>query len=208
MNRSSFYSRSATGFTLIEVVVAIGIFTVIIFAVGLCEANIFSYSRSASNSFTTVQDAQVILKTLSRDIRIASPGSDGSYALQTVATNTLMFFADVNGDGVKERVRYSFIGKKLYRTLLVPTGSPLSYSGTESTSTILTSVVNDSATPVFKYFDGTYTGTTTGQLSQPVSQNTVRLIQINLMLDASTNLSSTTRTYTTVVTLRNLKDNL
>jgi len=196
MNRSS----RIAGFTLIEVVVAIGIFTIIIGAVGLFESNIFSYQKSASNTMNTVQDAEVILKTISRDLRMASQGSDGSYALQITATDTLEFFADINGDGLKERVRYSLIGNDLYRTLLMPTGSPLSYSGAESTSTILTDVVNTSLTPVFSYFDGTYTGTTTGNLSQPVSADAVRLIEISLILNG--------KTYTTEVTPRNLKDNL
>ena len=196
MNRSS----RIAGFTLIEVVVAIGIFTIIIGAVGLFESNIFSYQKSASNTMNTVQDAEVILKTISRDLRMASQGSDGSYALQITATDTLEFFADINGDGLKERVRYSLIGNDLYRTLLMPKGSPLSYSGAESTSTILTDVVNTSLTPVFSYFDGTYTGTTTGNLSQPVSADAVRLIEISLILNG--------KTYTTEVTPRNLKDNL
>ena len=201
MNRSS-------GFTLIEVVTAIGIFTIIAGAVSLFESNIFSYNRSATGSLTTVQDAQVILKTISRDIRMSSQGSDGSYALQTAATNTLQFFSDINGDGLKERIRYSLIGQKLYRTVLVPAGSPLAYSGTESTSTILTDVVNDSSVPVFSYFDGTYAGSTTGALSQPVSVSAVRLIQVSLKLDADSKHAVSARTYVADVTLRNLKDNL
>lgn len=195
------------GFTLIEVLVSIGIFTVIMAAVGLFEVNVFSYQRTASNSFVTVQDAEVILRSLAKDIRMASPGSDGSYALQTVATNTLMFFADTDNDGKKERIRYTLIGPNLYRTKLVPTGSPLSYTGTESTSTILTDVANGTSS-LFTYYDGTYYGSTTGQLAQPVNQSSVRLIGITLTLDANTTDAQSAKTYTTEVTLRNLKDNL
>ena len=195
------------GFTLVEVIVSIGIFLVIIVAVGAFEINIFSYQRNASGSFTTVQDSQVILKTIAHDIRMASQGSDGSYALQTVATNTLMFFADTNGDGLKERIRYTLNGAKLYKAVLVPTGSPLTYSGTESTSTVLTDVANGTSS-AFTYYSGTYAGTTTGALAQPVTPNAVRLIQISLTLDADPKSSPNGRTYTTDVTLRNLKDNL
>ena len=196
------------GFTLVEVVVAIGIFSVIIVAVGLFEVNIFSYQRNVSGSFTAVQDSQVILKTLARDIRMASQGSDGSYALQTVATSTLSFFADINNDGLKERIRYSLINSKLYRTTLVPTGSPLTYSGTESTSTVLTDVVNATSTPVFSYFSGVYIGTTTSPLPDPISPNVVRLVQINLVIGANGDQKPDGRKYTADVTLRNLKDNL
>ncbi len=207
MNRSSHVSGFTLGFTLIEVVVSIGIFMIIIVAVGAFESNIFSYQRNASNSFTTVQDAQVILKTISHDIRMTSQGSDGSYALQTTATNTLMFFADTNNDGLKERIRYTLIGPTLYRSVLVPTGSPLSYSGSESTSTILTDVANGTSS-VFTYFNGSYAGTSTDALAQPVTPNTVRLIQVSLTLDVDPNQSPVGRTYITDVTLRNLKDNL
>jgi prepilin-type N-terminal cleavage/methylation domain-containing protein len=196
------------GFTLIEVLASIGIFLVIIVAVGLFEVNVFSYQRTASSSFQTVQDAQIILKTITKDIRMASPGSDGAYALQTVGTGTLMFFSDINANGIKERVRYTLIGSNLYRAVAEPIGSPLSYvNATESTSTILSDVVNGSV-PVFNYYDGTYAGSTTGALSQPVNQSSVRLIQITLMLDPDTHDTVPARTYSTEVTLRNLKDNL
>ena len=201
-------SSNISGFTLIEVVTAIGIFTIIAGAVSLFESNIFSYNGSASGSFATVQDAQVILKIISRDIRMASQGSDGSYAIQIAATNTLQFFSDVNGDGLKERIRYSLSGQKLYRTILVPTGSPLTYSGVESTSTILNNVVNDASLPVFSYFDGSYLGSTTGALAQPVSPSAIRLIQVSLKLDADPKHQVSARTYVAAVALRNLKDNL
>ena len=194
------------GFTLIEVVVSIGIFIIIVGAVGLFESNIFSYQRSVSGTFINVEDAEVAIKAFSHDLRMAGGGSDGSYALQIVATDTLEFFADLKGDGLKERVRYSLVGNDLYRSVLTPTGSPLSYSGMESTSTILADVKNASSNPVFSYFDGTYTGTSTGigeatgALLQPVSPGDVRLIQINLFFNS--------RTYTDDVALRNLKDNL
>jgi prepilin-type N-terminal cleavage/methylation domain-containing protein len=195
-------------FTLVEVVVSIGIFLVIIGAVAVFEVNIFSYQRNSSGSFETVQDAEVIMKTITENIRMASPGSDGSYALQTVGTSTLMFYADMNGTGIKQRIRYTLIGSDLYQAVLTPTGSPLAYTGTEATTTILTDVVNSSSTPVFSYFDGTYAGTTTGALSQPVTPNAVRLVQVDLTLNIVANQIANARTYTADVTLRNLKDNL
>ena len=200
-------SSHSAGFTLVEVIASIGIFLIIIAAVGVFEGNVFSYQRTATGSFETVQDAQVIMKTLSREIRMASQGSDGSYALQVVATNTLMFFADTNGDGIKERIRYTLSGATLYRASLTPTGSPLAYSGTESTTTLVTDAANGSSS-LFSYFDDTYVGTSTGALAQPVTPTAVRLIQINLVLDTNPNQAPASRTYTTDVTLRNLKDNL
>jgi prepilin-type N-terminal cleavage/methylation domain-containing protein len=195
------------GMTLVEVLIALAIFVAVMGAVGLFEVNIFSYQSSISSSFTTVQDAEIILKTMTREIRMTSPSSDGSYAIQTAATNTIMFFADTDGNGIKERIRYYLVGNKLYRASLVPTGSPFTYTGTESITTLLNNVRNATSTAVFEYFDGSYDGNEPS-LSQPVNVSSVRLVKINITLDTDPNRSPAPRTYTTQVTLRNLKNNL
>jgi len=199
-------SKTASGMTLIEVVVTLAIFVTVMIAVTAFEANVFSYSSSISSSYTTVQAAETILKTIAKEVRMTSPGSDGSYAIQTAATNTLMFYADTNGTGIKTRIKYYLSGTRLYRAALIPTGSPLAYTGIESTTTIMSDVRNATSTPLFEYFDGSYDGNNQA-LAQPVSNSSVRLIKVNVTLDTDPNRSPTPRTYTTQVTLRNLKDN-
>jgi len=196
-------------FTLVEVLTTVGIFTVIIAAVAAFEANVFSYQGNASASFTALQDSEAILRTMAKEVRSMSPGNDGSYALQSAGTSTLTFYADTNGDGKKERIRYSLIGSSLFRASAIPTGSPLTYTGiAESTSTLMNNVKNSSSTPVFDYFTGAYAGTTTGALVQPVTPTSVRLIRMTVSLDVDPNRSPLPRTYSTEATLRNLKDNL
>jgi len=201
-------NRCSKGMTLVEMLVAIAIFTVIMIAVSAFEVNVFSYRKIASDSYTTVQDAQTILKTMTKEIRIMSPGGDGSYALQSAATNTLMFFADVNGDGNKELVRYSYIGTSIYRAVTSPSGSPPVYlNSNTSTSTVIVNVRNSTSTPIFEYYDGNYDGNES-PLAQPVSMTSVRLIKLNVTLDVDIKQSPMPRTYSTQVTLRNLKDNI
>lgn len=207
MDKLELIVKNKKGMTLVEVLIALSVFVLIIGAIGLFETNVFTYNSSISSSFTTVQDTQVILKTMTKELRDASPGSDGSYSIQTAATNTIMFYADVNGDGLKERIRYYLFGTALYRAYLVPTGSPLSYSGNESTSTLLNNVRNATSTSVFEYFDGNYDGGES-PLVQPVTTSAIRLVKINITLDTDPNKSPAPRTYSTQVTLRNLKDNL
>lgn len=198
--------KYSDGMTLVEMVVTMAIFVAVMLAATTFASNIFSYRNSISSSYTTVLGAETMLKTMSKEIRMMSPGSDGSYSLQRAATNTLMFYADTSSSGVKTRIKYSFIGNQIYRTTLLPTGAPLAYTGAESTTTLVFDVRNTPTTPVFEYFDGSYDGNDAA-LAQPVDMSRVRLIKINITLDTDPNKSPAPRTYTAFVTLRNLKDN-
>ena len=191
-----------------EAAVAVGISVVVLVAVSAFESNIFLFKDSISGTFDSVQNAEMILKTMAKDLRSASIASDGSFAIAQASTSTLVFFVDTNNDGIKERVRYSLASSTLYRAVAIPAGSPLSYSGvTESTSTLLRSVSNGTSTDMFQYFDSTYDGNES-PLAQPVTLTTIRLVKINAVLAAGTVRAPLVKTYTMQVMFRNLKDNL
>ncbi len=193
---------------LVETLITLGIFIVIMVAVGTFEANIFSYQRSISGSLETSTDAQVIFKTIIKEVRSMSPSATGAYPIVTAATNTLSFFSDPNGNGTPDQITYSLIGNTVYRAVIVPTGLPLSYSASnQSTTTLISNVRNSSTTPLLEYFDNTYTGSEL-PLSQPVTLSAITLIRMNLTLDTDPNKSPTFVTYTTDMSLRNLKTNL
>ena len=192
--------------TLVELVISIGIFILIMGAVVLFESNVFSFRRNVSGTFQVVQNAQLILKTLNAEIRSMSPGANGAYPLITAGTSSVSFFSDVNADGTTEQVRYFLTNGQLYQGITQPSGSPVVYNSSgEVVSGLLAGVSNDNTSPVFEYFDGNYTGTSS-PLSLPIQANTVRLIRINLNLISPD--SATPKIYTTDVMLRNLKDNL
>lgn len=196
--------------TLAEVLVAVGIFVVIMVAVATFQSNVFSYNRTASGSFVTVQDAQTILKTMVRELRGASQGGDGSYAIQGASANMVTFFSDINNDNKKEKVRYTFSAtdRVIYKAVTPPTGAPAVYlNSNTSTTTIIVNVRNNVSTPMFEYFDSNYNGNGVAMTS-PIVTTSVRLIKINVTLDVDPNELPEPRTYSAQVTLRNLKDNL
>ena len=194
--------------TLVETLITLGIFIVIMVAVGTFEANVFSYQRSISGSLETSTDAQAIFKTIIKEVRSMSPSATGAYPIVTAATNTISFFSDPNGSGEPDQITYSLIGNTVFRTVIIPTGSPLSYSvSNQSTTTLISNIRNSSTTPLLEYFDNTYTGSE-ASLSQPVTLSAISLIRMNLTLDTDPNKSPTPVTYTTDMSLRNLKTNL
>lgn len=196
------------GMTLVETLITLGIFITIMIAVGTFGVNMFSYQRVISGSLQTTQDAQIILKTITKEIRSMTSGATGQYPIANAATNTLSFFFDQNNDGVQDRITYSLVGTTLYRAVIVPSGSPITYNiANQSTTTLVYNIRNSPSTPIFEYFDDSYTGTSS-PLSLPVTVTNIHLIKINLTLDVDPSRSPTPVTYSAQVNLRNLKSNL
>jgi hypothetical protein len=95
----------------------------------------------------------------------------------------------------------------LKKGVTTPSGSPLSYSSAEVTTTVVHSVRNATSTPIFEYFDSSYDGTS-APLSSPVAISVVRLIRVTIVVDTDPNRPFRAKTVTTQVSLRNIKDNL
>ena len=194
--------------TLVEVIVTLGIFMTVMFAVSTFEYNVIVYPKNISGSFTIAQDAQVLLTTMLKQLRTAQPGANGQYALVTTGTSTLSFFADVDNNGVIEEITYFMASSSLYRGVIQPSGNPVTYNPTNQVNRMFVmNVRNSSSTPLFQYFDTNYNGTST-PLAQPVMTTAVRLIKINLTLDVDPMRSPLPLTYTVQASLRNLKSNL
>jgi len=200
---------SIKAFTLVETLLVASIFLIIMIGVTGFERDTFQVNTISSGSFSTAQGAQEILRTLVVQLRSASEGSDGSYPILTAGSTTLTFFSDINGDGKKERIRYFLSGTTLEEGIMEPIGTPLSYNNaTETISYVAYNVRNlASSTNIFDYYDDTYNGTSS-PLTQPVSVSAVRLVKVTLILDLNPNQAPLPRTYTTQISLRNLKDNL
>jgi type II secretory pathway pseudopilin PulG len=201
---------SEKGITVVEIVVAVGIVSMIAVVASTFQQNVFVYNRNVSGSLTTAQDARAIVRTITTELRSTAPSSNGAYPIVQAATSSITFFSDIDGNGTVEQIRYFASSTKLYRGVVVPTGSPLVYnSATEKLNLLSANLRNTASTSIFSYFAGTYNGTaSTSELAQPVSITAVRLVKISLILDVDQNSLPISRTYTTQVTLRNLKDNL
>jgi len=194
--------------TLIETSVALGVFSIVFVAMAAFQANIFIHQRTVAGSLQTVQDAQIILKTMLAELRSAAPAVNGIYTIATAATSSLSFFSDPKNTGQTQKITYSLIGNKFYRAVITPSGSPLWYNpATQSTTTLLTDARNVPTLPVFQYYDQNYTGTSS-PMTMPVNVSSIHLISVALTLDIDPNRSPTPRTYTTQISLRNLKTNL
>lgn len=196
------------GFTLIEILIAIGIFGLIMIVVGSFQTNIFKYNQISRDSLQSAEDARSILRVMVREMRSMQPSNIGSYPISQAATSSITFYSDTDADGIREQIRYFLSTTTLKKGVIVPTGTPLTYNpAQEKFSFLAYNIKNGTSTAMFEYFDNTYTGTSS-PLVQPVTVSNVRLVKINLLIDADPNRSPLPRLYTSQVMLRNLKDNL
>lgn len=193
------------GMTLAEILVAVAIITVIGLAISTFARDLFMYSGTVQSNLSAQQDARQMLRQFASELRIASQSSTGTYPISEASDTAITFYSDLNGDGVKDRVRYYISGNMIKKDVLVPTGLPLAYTGTPATSIVMRDL--SVTTGIFSYYDKNYTGTS-APLGSPVDVSSVRLVKMNITIDRDPNRSPTPINVTTQVVIRNLKDNL
>ncbi len=207
MNQAHYRKVFNKGFTLVETLLVVSILVMISFAFYAFQRDIFSLNESLSRNLTAQDEARRALKFMIYEIRVASPSSLGSYALSQVATSSFVFYANIDDDSLKERVRYFVEDSTLKRGVIKPSGSPPTYDLESEEFVDLVHNLANGTTSVFSYYDEDYDGTTS-PLSEPVDATLVRLVKIFFIVDGGVQGSTTPLTFTTQVQMRNLKDNL
>lgn len=194
-------------FSLPEIIVVVAIASIIFMAVFNFGEGIFSFNSNAQKNLSAQSGARRVLKSIVKELRSASPSSLGAYPIALANTTAVTFFSNIDGDAYKEQIRYFLQGNELKRGVTKPSGSPLTYNPTNEQITSVIQDVNNGATPIFEYFDSSYTGISTS-LTQPVSVTAVRLIRITVKIERDPNKSLGSLIVDSQAFLRNLKDNL
>lgn len=198
------------GFTLIEVLVSISILLMIGSSVIAFERSVLTSSKVLQAELNSQQQVRRTLAAFVSNVRGATQSATGGYAIESAGTSTLVFYTNIDKDSLVERVRYFVSASTLMRGVIKPVGA-LYLSSNESITRVVSDVANDSSSPVFVYYDSAYDGFTsssTDPLPLPVNIPAIRLIQIVLTVNPNGVRSPVMQTYSTQVSIRNLKDNL
>lgn len=195
------------GFSLVEAIVSVAIFTLIVLGIVALVPFIFSSAKSQSVLLSNNEQAIKVSFNLMKELRNAITAANGAYPLETAANQQLVFYTDT-GTRV-DRINYFIQGGVLKKGITQPTGSPPVYNlGQEVVTTIQNDVANG-ANPLFYYYNDTYNGVTDTPLTLPVNLNQVKFIKINLSIyNKGGRVNANSYTVTAGGTIRNLKTNL
>jgi len=202
------HHKTGAGFTLIELTVALFGFSLIVWGLIALFSGIFTSSSQQSGLLSDSDQARKLAFQIATELRNGQTGTNGAYVLDTAGDQQIVYYSpNADNDASVEKVRYFVQNGKLWKGII-------EYSGGYSTSTEKTAIVqNDLANgvnPVFYYYDGTYTGSSTQvSLSQPVNPTLVKFVKVSLQIYNKAGVKNTnTYTVTASAAIRNLKTNL
>lgn len=190
--------RSSEGLTLIELMVAVAIGSLLLGALMLLVGRSFQINREQFEQAEIVQIGRTQMERISDAIRNATDGVDDQPWLLAASDSSITFHANVDDDADIERVQYTLNGSNLERTVWQP---PL-YQGSGETAIITRSVRNNSSgplpLPIFTYYALGNPDPLTGQ---PTAANVGR-IGIRLVIDVRPGLYPDAADISTQVTPR------
>ncbi len=99
--------RKNKGFTIIETLIVTFVFTLI---AGALSAMLVLAYRNYGYIFQqsqAIDEARKGIKTMTKEIREARFGDEGSYPIERADNKEFIFYSDIDNDGDTERVRYS-----------------------------------------------------------------------------------------------------
>ncbi len=192
---------------MLEVIISVSIFLLVMG--GITALFIFGFRSRAiiMEQLLTQTEGRAIVQNLVNELRSARQSSIGAYSIEKAVNNEIIFFSNIDADSYRERIRYFLDGTDLKKGVTKPTGNPMSYNtSTESVVIIAHDVINPTSTPVFKYYDQSYTGTQ-DPLTMPVNITQIRIVNVHLIMEEDPNISPEPFVVQAKAEIRNLKNN-
>jgi prepilin-type N-terminal cleavage/methylation domain-containing protein len=95
-------------FTLVEVLVVIAVFGLIMAAISTSVVTLYRRQDYTMKQSIAIKEAREGLETMVDGLREMRDGESGwSYAIERASGNEIVFYSDIDNDGVTERVRYA-----------------------------------------------------------------------------------------------------
>ena len=196
-----------TGFTLLEVLVASGISLVILTILFNWGSDMWRQNTFVQSSLLAESEARSAMKTIIAEIRSATAGNDGSYALALASTTAVTFYSDLDRDGDREKVRYFVENGELKKGVTQFVGSPGSYVPANEKITITVRNLTNATSGVFSFYGDDYDGASSSPaLVFPVDPIDVRVAGITIGIDDNPEKPPAPMLFQSRVMIRNIKN--
>jgi type II secretory pathway pseudopilin PulG len=189
--------KKKLGVTIVELMVVVGIASVLLAVVAIFMATVFDVSRQEIEHGRINEMGRIQMEKMSDAIRTASNvdintsgGYDGGVErwIQAADDNDITIYTDIDGNGSSELITYSLSGSNLQL-------------GGETIAVGVQNAVQPIPTPMFKYYS---VGGANAILVDPsvVGLDAIGQVQITLVIDVDTGQEPEARVYSTSVTPR------
>jgi len=197
------------GFTLIEILVTASIMVVLGGGFLTLQYIVSKNQVSVYQNYLGVDEANIAISTMVREIRNARSGDNGAYPMESALDQQMVFYSDIDLDNLTEKVRYYLNGTSLYKGVINPTGTPATYpAGNEILKEIATNVRNGSEA-IFYYYNGDWpSDTVNNPLPAPARLSETKLMKVYLKINPKANDPGNDFLLESYVNLRGLKTNL
>jgi hypothetical protein len=201
--------KNINGLTLLELVIAIGLFVIITFAWNDFALQSYRGASFGQEQLEAIRQAQNGIDTMAKELRELSSAENGSYALALAGDQELIFFSDIDEDIYTERIHYFIDGTDLKKGITEATGNPLNYDPNNEIISILSTHVRNDTQPIFIYYNGDYPyDIINNPLPAPARLVETKLMHVFLRINIDPQRAPTDFDLETDVQLRNLKTNL
>ncbi|PIS41363.1 MAG: hypothetical protein COT25_03575 [Candidatus Kerfeldbacteria bacterium CG08_land_8_20_14_0_20_42_7] len=191
------------GFTLIELLISIALLGVVVVGVGTYTSSSLRTWRLVKEQADAQSNIRASMQPVQSAIREMQNSDNGSFAIESATATEFIFYANVDADDNRERVRLFLQNNELKKGIIDPTGTPATYPvGSEAIDTIASYVHLDG--DLFSFYDEKYTGSE-NTLTFPVNPTDIHLVQIHFLVDKDINDLPPPSELTFQVTPRNLK---
>lgn len=200
------YKQKKLGFTLLEMLVSIAIFSLLVLGGSIILVKGIRYNNIIWDQLESQSDTRRVLSDVANTIRKAEQSSNGAFAIESADDYELVFYANVDSDSSREKVRY-FLENNSLKKGVTKIDDNFAYSGLEDVDVLANYVVNFSdGLSLFYYYDENFSGVE-DPLSIPIDVTKIKLIKIDLKIEKNPDSSPVPLTVSTFAQIRNLKEN-
>ena len=193
----------ANGFTIIEALVALGVFVMAILIITAFIINSYKLQNFTYEQSTAISEARRGIETMVKELRETLPGDTGAYPIELAETQEIIFYADFDRDDAIEKVHYWLDGSDFKKGVIEASGNPLTYNPANEQVETISRYVRNYEDAIFIYRDSDYIA-----LNTPADPNEVKLINVYLKINMFENRAPMDYELESDVALRNLKENL
>jgi len=194
------------GMTLVELVVVIGIYTVLLLVITMSITNLYKTNAYSFAQANEVDNARKGMTQWNRDAKELTTAENGTFPIAVIDEHHFGYYSDTDQDNLVEYVEYILAATTLTKYTYNPTGSPASYDFTapdnEEVLSLFVQNINQS-TSTFTYFDDS-----ANQLSSTSPLVDVRYIKAQIIVNIDPIRSPGEFMLRSSIAPRNLKDNL